>query len=286
MTFQSLQNALGGSDFQEVVTVYHSNEELAERSKSGDTTAILELWSNLEPFIDMKLSQYMRYIHDAAIDRDDLKQASYFAMLRAINYYNPNKGYRFITYFSKTLLKEFNITAGFTRQQHVVVSLDAKIPGGSDDSPALLETLADEAAQLPVYDVLAYDWQLTALRSILEALALLSAREQVFIWGMYFDGLTQDEAGAIAGYSCRQASNTAHARIMKRLRQCSKTAELRELLDCCDTYGDISSLAYHVPADVAAIQNIRNQKRRECYGEKGSGFNRQTNNRRTTGNLL
>lgn len=249
--------------------MYHSNEELAERSKHGDAKAVLELWENLENFIDMKVSQFMRYIHDAAIDRDDLKQASYFAMLRAIDYYDPNGEYRFITFFSKTLLKEFNISAGFTRQQHTVVSLDAEIPGGkNDDSMTLMETLEDAGAQLPMHRILAYDWQLAALRSILEALELLSAKEQLFIWGMYFDGLTQEEAGAVAGYSFRQASSAAHARIMQRLRHCSKTGELRELLDCCDTYGDSGSLAYHAPADVAAMQNIRNQKRRERLWQK------------------
>lgn len=248
--------------------MYRSNEELAKRSKHGDTNAVLELWGNLEKFIDMKVSQFVRYIHDAAIDRDDLKQASYFALLRAIDYYNPNGEYRFITYFSKTLLKEFNITAGFTRQQQVVVSLDAEIPGGNDDSTARLETLEDAAAQFPMHGILAYDWQLAALRSILGALELLSAKEQMFIWGMYFDELTQEEAGAVAGYSCRQASSAAHTRIMQRLRHCSKTAELRELLDCCDTYGDGGSLAYHASADVAALQNIRNQKRRERLWRK------------------
>lgn len=248
--------------------MYRSNEELAKRSKHGDTSAVLELWGNLEKFIDMKVSQFVRYIHDAAIDRDDLKQASYFALLRAIDYYNPNGEYRFITYFSKTLLKEFNITAGFTRQQQVVVSLDAEIPGGNDDSTARLEALEDAAAQLPMYGILAYDWQLAALRSILDALELLSTKEQMFIWGMYFDGLTQEEAGTIAGYSCRQASSAAHTRIMQRLQHCSKTAELRELLDCCDTYGYCSSLAYNAPADVAALQNIRNQKRREKLWQK------------------
>lgn len=249
--------------------MYHSNEELAVRGKQGDTKAVLELWENLEKFIDMKVSQFMRYIHDAAIDQDDLKQVSYFAMLRAIDYYNPNGEYRFITFFSKTLLKEFNITAGFTRQQHVVVSLDAEIPGSkSDDSMPLMETLEDEAARLPVYRLLAYDWQIAALRTILEALELLSAKEQLFIWGMYFEGLTQEEAGAAAGYSFRQASSAAHARIMRRLRHCSKTGELRELLDCCDTYGDGGSLTYHAPADVAAMQNIRNQKRRERLWQK------------------
>lgn len=250
--------------------MYHSNEELAARGKQGDTKAVLELWENLEKFIDMKVSQFMRYINDAAIDWDDLKQASYFAMLRAINYYDSNGEYRFITFFSKTLLKEFNITAGFTRQKHVVVSIDAEIPGGrnDDNNLMLLESLEDEGAQLPLHRVLAYDWQLAALRSILEALELLSAKEQLFIWSMYFEGTTQEEAGTIAGYSCRQASSVAHARIMQRLRHCSKTGELRELLDCCDTYGDGGSLAYHVPADVAAMQNIGNQKRRERLWQK------------------
>lgn len=249
--------------------MYHSNEEIAAKAKQGDTNAVLELWENLESFIDMKVSQFMQYIHDAAIDRDDLKQVSYFAMLRAIDYYDPQGKYRFITFFSKTLLKEFNITAGFTRQQHVILSLDAEIPGGqNDDSLTLWETLEYEGAQLPMYRVLAYDWQLAALRCILEALELLSANEQLFIWGMYFEGLTQEEAGAVAGYSFRQASSAAHARIMQRLRHCSKTGELRELLDCCDTYGDGGSLAYHAPADVAAIQNIRNQKRRERLWRK------------------
>ena len=245
----------------------HSNEELATRSKYGDTKALLELWESLANFIDMKVSQFLRYIYDAAIDGEDLKQAAYFALLRAVDYFDPDGEYRFITFFSKTLLKELNITAGFTRQQHIVLSLDAEMPGG-DDGLTLLDLQEDTAAQLPLFDVLAYDWQLAALRSILEALEVLSDREQLFIWSLYFEGLTQEAAGERAGYSCRQASSAAHARIMQRLRHCSKTAQLRELLDCCETYGDGGSIAYHAPADVAALQNIRNQKRRERLWQK------------------
>ena len=247
--------------------MYHSNEELAERSKHGDEKAVLELWANLESFVEMRLAQFMRYVHDAAIDGEDLKQAAYFALLRAVDYFDPDGEYRFITFFSKTLLKEFNVTAGFTRQQHIVLSLDAEMPGG-EDGVTLLDLQEDTAAQLPLFDVLAYDWQLAALRSILEALEVLSDREQLFVWLLYFEGLTQEAAGEKAGYSCRQASSAAHARIMQRLRHCSKTGELRELLDCCDTYGDGGSLAYHAPADVVAMQNIRNQKRRERLWQK------------------
>ena len=247
--------------------MYHSNEKLAMQIKLGDTGAILELWDHLENFIDMRISQFMRYIHDAAIDGEDLKQAAYFALLRAVDYFDPDGEYRFITFFSKTLLKEFNITAGFTRKQHIVLSLDAEMPG-VDDGVTLLEIQEDATAQLPLFDILAYDWQLAALRSILEALEVLSDREKLFVWSLYFEGLTQEAAGERAGYSCRQASSAAHARIMQRLRHCSKTAQLRELLDCCETYGDGGSLAYHAPADVAALQNIRNQKRRERLWQK------------------
>lgn len=247
----------------------YSNEALASRSKHGDQAATTKLWWNLQGFIDMKVSQFMRYVHDPAIDRCDLKQSSYFALLRAIDYFDPKEKYRFTTYFSKTLQKEFNITAGFTRQQHTIVSLDAEVQASGDgEGLSLLEVLEDEAAQIPLCSIFVYDWQRESLRLILEAMELLSPQEQQFIWSMYFEGFSQDKAGRIAGYSCRQSSSAAHARIMQRLRHCSKTRQLRDLLDCCESYGYDSNLIYHAPAEMAALQNIQNEQRRERLWQK------------------
>lgn len=247
----------------------YTNEELAKRINAGERELVPELWANVEAFIRMRAGQFLRAatltqrLNDPAIDVEDLVQESYFGMLKAIEYFDENSGYAFLTYLKTTLLKSFYKASGLKRKKHPTKSLNEPI-GSDGDEMELSEIVEDSKAQNGFYEVMARDWQAQTLITLLEALELLEKKEQLFLWQHYFEGSTMTGAAAAAGYDgSRQGASAAHSRIMWKLRHCSKTRELHELLLEIDCEADIGSLAYHSPAEIAAMADIQIGKRRE-----------------------
>ncbi len=246
----------------------YTNESLVKRIKDGEANLISVLWENNAAFIEMRAAQFSRYLKDAAISTEDLIQSGYFALLQAINYFDNSSGFAFLTYLSKTLLKQFYKTAGFTRQARHIVSLNESISTENDDI-SILDTVEDMKSQEPFNAVIVAEWQASAYFTILESLQLLSFSEQVFIWNHYFESKTQTTAAKIAGYSSsRQFASSLHARIMWKLRHCSKTQALYNLLCDIDYYENISSMIYRTSAENTAIKCIEHKERR-THNAKG-----------------
>lgn len=243
-----------------------TNEELAQRIQCGETEFIPELWDSIEPFIQMRAAQFLRAailtqrVSDPAIDAEDLVQESYFGMLKAVEYFDPRSGYAFLTYLKNPLLKSFYKATGMKRRKIRRFSMDA--PTGDEETP-LSEVIEDARQQNGFAAVMSRDWQFQAFVTLLEALELFERKEQLFMWRHYFEGCTLTAAAEAVGYDgSRQGASALHKRILGKLRHCSKTRELRALLDDIDCMADIGSLPYRSPADIAAWSDLQVQKRR------------------------
>lgn len=71
-----------------------SNEELAMRIAAGEKVLKLQLWQQLEKLIKIKANKfyYACSLNGVArFEEDDLIQEAYFAMLKAVEYYNQDK---------------------------------------------------------------------------------------------------------------------------------------------------------------------------------------------------
>lgn len=81
-----------------------------------------------------------------------------------------------------------------------------------------------------------------ACNTILTALnSLCDERKQRLIAGMYFEGRTLTEAAELSGYSCKQGAEQDHRWVLRRLRHCSYSRSLFELMngfDEADVYAD------------------------------------------------
>lgn len=246
----------------------YTNEELAKRINAGERELVPVLWANVEGFVRMRAGQFLRAatltqrLNDPAIDVDDLVQESYFGMIKAIEYYDENSGYAFLTYLKTTLLKSFYKASGLNRKKHTTKSLNEPIDSDRDETE-LSEIVEDSKAQNGFYEVTAKDWQAQTLITLLEALELLEKKEQLFLWQHYFGGSTMTAAAAAAGYDgSRQGASAAHSRIMWKLRHCSKTRELHELLLEIDNESEIGSIPFHTTAEMSYFADIQIQKRR------------------------
>ena len=128
-----------------------TNEEMAVRIKNGETQLIESLWLNIEKLARSYSNRYYNKKREicirSSVDQEDLYQVSYFAFLEAVRYYNTEKGYKFTTFLTLPLKKQFY---KLTNQKVVSISLDDVTENGF----SLNDTLLDEHAELDLENVL------------------------------------------------------------------------------------------------------------------------------------
>ncbi|MCM1122024.1 MAG: hypothetical protein NC416_05525, partial [Eubacterium sp.] len=73
-----------------------NNEELAARIKAGEKSLLPILWGQCRRTITILAAKYRGVMEkNAFVDMEDFMQCGYFAMLAAVEAYNPEKDYKF-----------------------------------------------------------------------------------------------------------------------------------------------------------------------------------------------
>ena len=119
-----------------------SNEELAILAKSGDITAIEQLYTNNSGIIFQHLRPYARM---RGYEMDDLMQEAYFALLKAVHSYTEDSGCKFVTYLSNMLKWYFLRLIKQDTNRRDLCILDAPIDEDGETTRA--DMLKDEAAE-------------------------------------------------------------------------------------------------------------------------------------------
>lgn len=129
-----------------------TNEELAVKAKAGDGEALLELWEQNTRLAGIFVSRRMAILvangNMRGVDADDLKQAAFLAMVRAVNYFDPDKGIPFSAYWGNTVKVEFNALLGIrTRKRDPLdAALSLNAPLGDDPDAETLETIVPDSS--------------------------------------------------------------------------------------------------------------------------------------------
>lgn len=119
-----------------------TNEFLIEVAKQGTTEALEQIWKNN---LGMTI-RICRQLSDEQTSAEDLQQESYFALLKAVHKYDVNKGYMFITYYTKALKRHLWRYKKLNKVD--TDSLEEIVPGIEDVK--LIDTIADDS--LPPID--------------------------------------------------------------------------------------------------------------------------------------
>ena len=162
-----------------------SNEEMAQCIQAGEKSLIPLLWESIRKFVRLLANKY--YVqHEglckrAGIEKEDLYQCGYFAMLNAAQAYDTEKGYKFITYMAYHLQNEFNAAVGVRTTKgrnntHIrLISLEAEKEGA--DGLANSDSILDEAAQNNFDNAIENLYSEEARRNLAPALDRLSSDE-------------------------------------------------------------------------------------------------------------
>ena len=213
--------------YERVVSV--SNEELVVLIQTGDRDRLVELWNQVRR---MAYKQAARWAGQGGTTVEDLTQAGFIAMLRAVDTYEPEKA-RFSTYLFQLLRAEFAAATGWSTKAarldplQNAVSLDA--PMGGEEDAALADFLMDPTAEAEIMAVDDRD-RLDRLHAELEtALSSLADEEQRTIRARYYQGKTLTAIAAAEGVS-KTAVSRREQNALRRLRHPSRSNRLKAYL--------------------------------------------------------
>jgi RNA polymerase sigma factor (sigma-70 family) len=128
-----------------------TNEELALRIQAGEKEQIVVLWKQVERLIAVMARKYARMDKiPAFVDIEDFKQCGYFAMLKAIETYKAESGFKFTTclnYAMKNAVRDMlGLQSGRGTISRLTVSLNK--PVGEEEDTELQDLIPDDSIKI------------------------------------------------------------------------------------------------------------------------------------------
>lgn len=176
-----------------------TNEELVMRIRSGERECEVELWERIQKLLHMLINQYMlnkgMQITSAGIERQDLEQEAYLAMIDAIFAYNPLKRYKFNTYLTLQCRNHFDRLCGVRSKKrdslNFSISIDTPISGQEKVDETLADIISD--SENVEKDVIENIWKEQLHNALINSLSRLETIDRECIYSYYLKGETQVE---------------------------------------------------------------------------------------------
>ncbi len=163
-----------------------SNEELVALIQAGDRDRIVELWHQVQRMV---YKQAARWAGVGGTTLEDLEQAGFIAVLRAVDTYDPTKA-KFSTHLFQRLRAEFSAATGYNSKRswfdplQNAVSLDAPLEDSEDAT--LADFIPDPAAAAEMDGM-------EVRIGVAAILAELPEEQQRAVRGKYWHDLTVDK---------------------------------------------------------------------------------------------
>lgn len=193
-----------------------TNEELTVLIQGGERDRLIELWQQIRRMALKEAGRWAAY-HSNGVETDDLEQAGFIALMRAVDGFDPTAGAGVSTWYYHFLKVEFERATGRRTEKQQrdplndAASLDAPITEDSDLS--LGDTVADHYAEIAMNDVERRLDQYRLHAALENAIATLPFELQSVIRGRYYRGEVVDA--------------NAHSKAMRMLRtpKCSQALQ-------------------------------------------------------------
>ena len=183
-----------------------TNEELAIRIQDGETELYTQLWDNtkylLFRIMRSKLNGSMIPNH---ITIDDLRQEMYFALCKAVNYYDREKSFLFSTYLPYQVLNVLRNT--IYRDKSLIMEESYNEPLSGDEDLEKLEFIPDAESENLFYNIELSELQITVRQAVSE----LKERERAAIALKYFHGLTLNDVAVQLNVSLSRAESLVNS---------------------------------------------------------------------------
>lgn len=212
-----------------------SNEELAVLIQTGKRERLGELWAGVERFVWQQANR-RAYALDGygGVTAEDLYQSGYFALLAAVDTYDPTAGMTFIGWLALYLKTAFAETAGYRTQKRwadplqQARSLDAPLSNDTEDI-SLADSIPDSAADAALDAVIEQDRRQRLLAALEAAIAALPEMERYVLRARCYQGRTLEDVAAERSIS-RERVRQIEAGALRILRHPMNNRELRKHL--------------------------------------------------------
>lgn len=201
-----------------------TNEELAVRIKDGESSLISTLWEQVKRFAQLQASKFYNKHYNKCkvwgVELDDLEQEAFLGILDAVQGFEAEKGFKFLTYATYHLRKRFYSSLKLDRAEGKrpnPISLDKTLyTDDNGNNVTLLHTLADQRAEIDKLIDRIYIRDIS--KSLKEALNELPIRQRQVAINCFCRGLSYSEYGrncGVTSISVRQAWQRALRRLKK-----------------------------------------------------------------------
>lgn len=179
-----------------------TNEELVALIQAGERDRLPELWDQVERFVASRANRLLIAMGDRAaahgLEYSDLYNSGYFALVDAVEHYDPAQGMQFIGWFAFHLKTAFAEAGGWRgRKQNPLnnsTSMDKPV-GEEDDGGTVGDFIPDPSAAQAFQDVEEQLYQEQLHAALERALGTLEADEEAVIRARYYQGRTLEEIG-------------------------------------------------------------------------------------------
>ncbi len=190
-----------------------TNEELAQRIKAGEKDLIGQLWEQSERLLRLLIERELvatekaERAEAAGVTREDLLQEAFFALLQAVEAFDPETGFSFTSFLKwpvkNTVNRALGIRTKRDREDPIFSASSLDAPIGEEDGEPLLSFLPDPEDPIEEADERLFREE---LREDLErSLAELPDREAEVIRARYFEDQTIEQIGDRVGCSAERA---------------------------------------------------------------------------------
>lgn len=207
-----------------------SNEDIAVRIKAGDRDLIPVLWERVRRFIARTANYYIPYTRPGT-EADDLVNTGYIALVKAVEYFEPDKGANFLTALKFYLRAEFGAACGWRTGKKdpilTAASLDRPLKDGDDRTlediqPSSRDEIGEAERRI---------WLSQLRRALSRAMDELPPDErEAFLRRFWKEQTTQDAAKAmgLSFYEFRKLEAAAK-KTMRKNRELREYAEERRV---------------------------------------------------------
>lgn len=210
-----------------------SNEQLAVAIKQGQSEYIGELWNNTYKLLYKLANEYYnRYGERCAccgVTLEDIKQESYIAFMGMIEAYEPEKGFKFLSYAKLQLKQRAAALLGNgtekKRPLNFSRSLDEPIQGLDGEDIYIIDTIEDETAA-EAFESTEDNIFNTELKNALDRAMRehLTAFQREVITERFYNNKTLSELGAVNGVGFQTIRDT-ESKALRQLRHHKRELE-------------------------------------------------------------
>lgn len=211
-----------------------TNEELAQLIQGGRDDLMSQLWEQCHGWVaKMAIRWYTAFDGRRGVELDDLINAGYLALVRAVESYDPSAGGAFITWLTYHLKTAFCDTFGIRTEKgrrdplNNAASLDAPVNADDPDS-ATLGDITPGNGESAFDDIMECDYQRAMREAIDAVLSELPPREADTIRRRYFKGETLGSIAKDRGVSTNAVSQSERKAIREIRRNKKAMYRLQE----------------------------------------------------------